>query len=106
MASSTSEELRLPYDLIQGYRDVMAVKKISISLAPDLAEAIASAAETRGQTLSSWFNEAAHDRLRIERGLAAVAEWEREHGPLSESDRAQAKATLDKLLDRPSRRSA
>lgn len=84
----------------------MAVKKISISLAPDLIEAIASAAETRGQSLSSWFKEAADDRLRIERGLAAVAEWEREHGPLSDNDRAQAKASLDKLLDRPSRRSA
>ncbi|MEX2621962.1 MAG: hypothetical protein WD250_17245 [Egibacteraceae bacterium] len=84
----------------------MAVKKVSVALDPDVAEAAASAAQARGQSLSSWLNEAARSQLRIEQGLAAVREWEHEHGGLTDDERAAAHGTLKRLLARPSRRSA
>jgi alkylhydroperoxidase family enzyme len=79
----------------------MAVKKLSIALDPDVADAAASAAEISGQSLSAWLNDAARTRLRVEDGLAAVAEWEAEQGPLTAEERAAADRQLDELVGRP-----
>lgn len=76
----------------------MPVKKVSVALDPDVAAAASAAAERQGQSLSAWLNEAARNRLRIGRGVAAVAEWEQVHGPLTDSERATADHTLDSLL--------
>jgi hypothetical protein len=84
----------------------MAVKKISVALDPDVAEAAASAAEHHGQSLSAWLNQAARTQLRIEDGLNAVAEWEATHGALTPAERAAADQTLDQLVGRPLPRSA
>lgn len=84
----------------------MAVKKISIALDPDVAEAAALAAERRGESLSAWLNDAARAQLRIEDGLAAVAEWEAEHGVLTREELATANGLLDRMLQRPFPRSA
>lgn len=84
----------------------MAVKKISIALEPDVAEAAASAAQAHGQSLSSWLNDAARGRLVIERGAQAVEEWQDDHGELSDDERAAADALLDELLGTSRRRSA
>lgn len=79
----------------------MAVKKRSIALDPDVAAAAASAAAISGQSLSAWLNDAARTRLRIEDGLAAVAEWEAEQGSLTAEERAAADRRLDGLVGRP-----
>jgi hypothetical protein len=79
----------------------MAVKKLSIALDPDVADAAASAAEHSGQSLSAWLNDAARTRLRIEDGLAAVAEWEAAQGALTADERAAADHQLDALIGRP-----
>jgi alkylhydroperoxidase family enzyme len=84
----------------------MAVKKISVALDPDVAEAAASAAEHHGQSLSAWLNDAARTQLRIEDGLKAVAEWEASDGPLTPTERAAADHTLDRLVGRSLPRSA
>jgi hypothetical protein len=76
----------------------MPVKKVSVALDPDVADAASSAAEEQGQSLSAWLNEAARHRLRIARGLAAVAEWEQDDGPLTVAERATADHALDALL--------
>ena len=81
----------------------MAVKKISVALEPDVAEAAASAAQAHGQSLSSWLNDAARGRLALERGRQAMQQWEDEHGALTDDERASADALLDELLG-PSRR--
>lgn len=78
----------------------MAVKKISIALDPDVAEAAALAAGAREQSLSAWLNDAARSQLRIEDGLRAVAEWEADHGVLTDEERAAADAVLTDLLRR------
>ena len=79
----------------------MAVKKLSIALDPDVADAAASAAENSGQSLSAWLNDGARTRLRVEDGLAAIAEWEAEQGPLTAEERAEADRQLDELVGRP-----
>ena len=84
----------------------MAVKKISVALAHDVAVAAAAAADAHGQSLSGWLNEAARAQLRIEEGLAAVREWENEHGALTDDERAGAQAALRGLLATAPRGSA
>jgi hypothetical protein len=72
----------------------MTVRKLSVALEAEVASAAAESARRRGVSLSAWLNEAAATALAIEDGLAAVAEWEQEHGPL----RAEELATADRLL--------
>lgn len=73
----------------------MAVRKLSIALDDDVAAAAATSAERRGLSLSAWINDAAARALAIEDGLAAVAEWEAEHGPLVDEELAAADAVLE-----------
>jgi hypothetical protein len=84
----------------------MAVKKISVALDPDVADAAAKAAEAHGQSLSAWLNDAARSRLVIERGRRAVIEWQDERGELSAEEHAAADALMDELLGAARRRSA
>lgn len=79
----------------------MAVRKLSIALEPAVADAAASAAQNAGQSLSAWLNDAARTRLRVEDGIAAVAEWEAEEGPLTVDERAAADRALDELIGGP-----
>ena len=84
---------------IGGYHCVMPARKLSISLDEPVFLAAKQAAERRGMSLSAWLNDAAERALEtegsIEAGLAGVAEWEAENGPLSEEDLAAASAVLD-----------
>ena len=73
----------------------MTVRKLSVALDDDVAAAAAAAAERHGLSLSAWLNHAAAQALAIEDGLAAVAEWEAEHGALTEEELAAADALLD-----------
>ena len=72
----------------------MAVKKLSIFLDEPVAERAASAAASHVVSLSAWLNAAAERAIRIEDGLAAVREWEEEHGELS----AEELAWADKVI--------
>lgn len=78
----------------------MTVRKLSVALEDDVAAAAAASAERRGQSLSAWLNEAAAQALVIEDGLAAVAEWEAEHGSLTHKEMAAADAVLDQVTRR------
>jgi len=73
----------------------MGVKKISIALDERVAEAAAASAERHGLSLSAWLSRAAQKALAIEDGLAAVAEWEAEHGAFTAEEIAAADAILD-----------
>lgn len=74
---------------------IMAVKKLSVALDRSVAEAAAASAERQGLSLSAWLSRAAENALAIEEGLAAVAEWEAEHGALTSAELAAADAVLD-----------
>ncbi len=73
----------------------MPVQKLSIALEAPVLEAAKQAAERRGISLSAWLNQASVNALAVEDGLVGVAEWEAEHGPLSEDQLAAADAVLD-----------
>lgn len=87
----------------------MAAKKITITLSEQLAERVAQRAREAGIPFSTWIARAAEDRARIEDGLAAMAEWADEEGPLTDEELAEAAAELaraDVLAQRASRRLA
>jgi len=84
--------------------------KRSVSLPPDLADAIDSAATREGMSFSGWLAQVATARLRLDAGRRAIAAWEREHGRLTPEERADGRARARALigrskLSRPSRRS-
>jgi len=73
----------------------VSVQKLSIALEEPVARAAREAARRRGLSLSAWLTQASREALAIEDGLAAVAEWEAEHGSMSPEDLAAADAVLD-----------
>lgn len=86
-------------------------EKRSVSLPPELAQAIDRAAAQDGRTFSAWLADTAASRLRLEAGRRGIAEWENEHGPLNAEELADGLARARSLLGRskargPSRRSA
>jgi hypothetical protein len=75
-------------------------EKRSVSLTPELASAIDRAAAEEGTTFSGWLAETAGRRLRLEAGRRGLAEWEAEHGPLTEQERAEGAEWARALLGR------
>jgi len=82
--------------------DVAQREKRSVSFPPDLARDIDQAAETAGSTFSAWIAETASRRLRLEAGRRGAAEWESEHGPLTEQELAEGLERARELLGRTS----
>lgn len=74
----------------------MSVRKLSVALDEQVAEAAVASAERHGLSLSAWLNRAAENALAVEDGLAAVAEWEAEHGALTAEELQSADAILDR----------
>jgi hypothetical protein len=81
------------------YHFGVAVQKVSISLDEPVLLAAKQAAKRRGMSLSAWLNEASESALetevRLEDGLAGVAEWEAESGQITAEELAEADAILD-----------
>jgi hypothetical protein len=75
-------------------------QKGSISLPADLAEAIDRAASSAGTTGSGWLAETAADRLRLDAGRRAIAEWEADNGPLTVEELAEGLARARAVLGR------
>ena len=94
------------------YHELMAQReKRSVSLPPELARAVEEAARAEGTTFSAWLAQTAAHRLKLEAGRQALAEWERENGPLTEAElaegRARARSSLGRTsADAPGRKSA
>jgi hypothetical protein len=57
---------------------------------PDLDAEIAAAAEREGVSYSAWLAATARKEFTIRSGLAAVGQFEREHGPFSPEELAEA----------------
>ena len=60
--------------------------KLAITIAPDVHEQVLAAAARRGVSVSAWITDAARLALKVRDGLAAVADWEAEHGALTEAE--------------------
>lgn len=73
-------------------------RKRSISLPPEIDEAVEAAALADGSTYSGWVSEVIRKELTIRNGLAGVAEYEAEFGAFTDAERAEARAwALDAL---------
>lgn len=97
LRASASLSYHLCYHVAMVQRD-----KRSVSFPPELAKAIDAAAAESGTSFSGWIAETALHRLRLEAGRRGVAEWEAEHGPLSERELAEGLARARDLLGRRS----
>jgi hypothetical protein len=83
--------------------------KLAITVDADVHARVLDAATQDGVSVSAWMTGAARRALLARDGLAAVAEWEREHGPLTEAELAAARERVRApITKRPStgRRSA
>ena len=79
--------------------------KLAITVDRDVHAKILSAAEAEGSSISAWLTAAARQALRVREGLAAVAEWEAEHGALTEEELEGARQRLSRSNAQPKRRS-
>ena len=60
--------------------------KLAITVDPDVHAQVVAAAAEEGMSVSAWMTAAARRLLRVREGLRAVAEWEAEHGTLTEAE--------------------
>jgi hypothetical protein len=85
------------------YHELMAQReKRSVSLPPELAKAVEEAARAEGTTFSAWLAQTAAHRLKLDAGRQALAEWERENGPLTGAELAEGRARARFSLGRAS----
>lgn len=68
--------------------------KITITIDPDVHDKILAAADREGVSISAWMTSAAREALQRRAGLAAVAEWEMQHGPFSAEEMAEARRSV------------
>jgi len=78
--------------------------KLAITVDPEVYAQVIAAAEAEGVSVSAWMTAAARRELRLRDGLAAVAEWEAEHGPLTAEELVTARRRVTRGRDE--RRSA
>lgn len=57
--------------------------KLAITVDPDVHRRVLAAAQEQGVSVSAWMTEAARRALLVRDGLAAIAEWESDHGALT-----------------------
>jgi hypothetical protein len=78
--------------------------KLAITVDPDVRDRVVEAAAAEGLSVSAWMTNAARRQLLIRDGLAAVAEWEAQHGPLSDAELGAARARVASQMTKRPRR--
>ncbi len=87
--------------LLLCYRCGMAArKKRSISMPPDLDAEIAAAAADAGLSYSAWLADTARKEFTIRAGLAAVSQFEKDHGPFTAEEIADADDWVGRAIQR------
>lgn len=72
----------------------MKVDKLSISIDPELGDAVREAAGRSGMAVSAWLADAARRKLREQALTEFLAEWQAEHGDLTAEEIARAESEL------------
>jgi hypothetical protein len=81
--------------------------KLAITVDPEVHERVVAAAAEDGLSVSAWMTAAARRALLLRDGLAAVSEWERENGPLTDPElRSARERVADEIRNSGRRRSA
>ena len=78
--------------------------KLAITVDPEVHERVVAAAAAEGVSVSAWMTAAARHALKLQDGLAAVAEWEAEHGAFTEEELDAARRRVG--VSGPEQRSA
>lgn len=78
--------------------------KLAITVDSEIHAKVLDAARAEGTSVSAWITEAARRALLLRDGLAAVREWEAEHGALSQAELEQARKRLTRPLTKRRRR--
>jgi hypothetical protein len=82
----------------------MAVrKKRSISMPPDLDAEIAAAAAQAGMSYSAWLADTARKEFTIRAGLAAVSQFEADHGAFTADELSAAEEWAATAVERARR---
>ena len=71
-------------------------QKIAITVDQDVHAKVLRAANEENMGVSAWMTEAARHALRIREGLAAVADWEAEHGAFTDAEMRAARARVSR----------
>ncbi|HYZ83831.1 MAG TPA: toxin-antitoxin system HicB family antitoxin [Bryobacteraceae bacterium] len=82
--------------------------KLAITVDPEVHKKILAAAAREGVSVSAWMTNAAREVLQRRAGLAAVAEWEKQHGAFTaeEMDEARRSVGVQLRKSRPVRHPA
>jgi hypothetical protein len=68
--------------------------KLAITVDRDVHAEVVRAAKAEHKSISAWMTTAARRALLMRDGLAAVAEWEAQHGKLSDEELEHARARV------------
>lgn len=68
--------------------------KLAITVDSDVHAKVVRAASREHKSVSAWMTEAARRALLVRDGLAAVAEWEADHGALTKVELDDARARV------------
>jgi hypothetical protein len=74
--------------------------KLAVTVDSDVHAKVLDAAEAEGTSVSAWITAAARRALLVRDGLAAVREWEAEHGPLTPAELETARTRLERSKSR------
>ena len=77
--------------------------KLAVTVDADVHAKVLDAAAAEGTSVSAWITNAARRALLVRDGLAAVAEWEAEHGPLTPAEMAAARSRIERRETRRKR---
>src|SRR5579875_3052528 len=107
MGASSSALPRLPRPLSYCGRILYMPRgnpspKLAITIDPQVHKNIVAAAARDGVSVSAWITSAAREALQRRAGLAAVAEWEKQHGAFTPEEMHEARRSVRAQL-RPRR---
>lgn len=77
--------------------------KLAITVDADVHKRVVAAAAEEGLSVSAWMTAAARRALVVRQGLAAIAEWEQEHGPFTEAELGAARTRVAEQSSAPGR---
>jgi hypothetical protein len=70
--------------------------KLAVTVDADVHAKVLDAAQAEGKSVSAWLTAAARQALLARDGLAAVAEWEAEHGALTRAELEAARSRIER----------
>jgi hypothetical protein len=79
--------------------------KLAVTVDADVHAKLLDAARAEGKSVSAWLTAAARRALLARDGLAAVAEWETEHGALTRAELEAARSRIERSAARQKRSS-